>query len=72
MVGGAQGIGKAIALRLALEGARVVIADIDRKMMAQARREITQGGGSARTVRCDVRQRRQVERMVAQLIRSDG
>lgn len=72
MVGGAQGIGKAIALRLALEGARVVIADIDRKMMPRAQREIAQGGGSVRTVFCDVRKRRQVDRMAARVIRSDG
>jgi 3-oxoacyl-[acyl-carrier protein] reductase len=72
VVGGAQGIGKAVALRLALEGARVIIADIDRKMMARAQREITQSGGGVRTVFCDVRERRQVERMVARIIRSDG
>jgi 3-oxoacyl-[acyl-carrier protein] reductase len=71
VAGGAQGIGKAIALRLALEGARVVIADIDRKMMARAGREISQGGGNIRTVYCDVRRRGQIERTVKQVIRSD-
>ena len=72
VVGGAQGIGKGIALRLALEGARVVIADIDRKMMTRAQREISQGGGSVRTVFCDVRRRVQIERIVREVIRSDG
>ncbi len=72
VVGGAQGIGKAIALRLALEGARVVIADVDRRMMARAEREITQGGGNVRTAYCDVRIGRQIERTVSQILRSDG
>jgi len=72
VVGGAQGIGKAIALRLALEGARVIVADIDRRMMARAEREISQGGGNVRTVFCDVRKGRQIERTVKQVIRSDG
>ena len=72
VVGGAQGIGKAIALRLALEGARVIIADIDRKMMARAEREISQGGGNVRTVFCDVRRRLQVESAVREIIRCDG
>ena len=31
VTGGASGIGRALAIRFAAEGARVVIADIDRK-----------------------------------------
>lgn len=69
VVGGAQGIGKAIAVRLAREGANVMIADIDRTMMARTEREITRAGGSVRTAACDVRQKRQVQRMVAQTMR---
>ena len=66
VVGGAQGIGKAIAVRLALEGAHVMIGDIDRDMLARTEREITEAGGSVRTVVCDVRRKRDVQRMVAQ------
>lgn len=72
VVGGAQGIGKAIAVRLAREGATLVIGDIDRKMMARAAREISSSGGNARTVYCDVRRRGQVERMVKDVIRRHG
>ncbi len=68
VVGGAQGIGKAIAVRLAREGARVVIGDVDRAMMAQTAGEINQEGGTVRTVPCDVRRRSQVERMVLKTI----
>ena len=40
VVGGAQGIGKGIAARLAREGASLVIGDVDREMMARTSREI--------------------------------
>jgi NAD(P)-dependent dehydrogenase (short-subunit alcohol dehydrogenase family) len=69
VIGGAQGIGKAIARRLALEGADVVIADIDRSAMAQAVREIHSENGQVRSIDCDVRSKRQVESAVARAIR---
>jgi NAD(P)-dependent dehydrogenase (short-subunit alcohol dehydrogenase family) len=72
VVGGAQGIGKAIAARMAHEGARVTIADIDRKMMARTAREITAHGGQVRTVYCDVRRRKQVEQLVGSVVRWCG
>lgn len=68
VVGGAQGIGKGIAVRLAREGAHVMIGDVDRTMMARTEREITRDGGSVQTLACDVRQKRQVRRMVAQTV----
>jgi NAD(P)-dependent dehydrogenase (short-subunit alcohol dehydrogenase family) len=70
VVGGAQGIGKAIASRLVREGARLVIGDIDRTMMARTSREFRKDGGNIQTVYCDVRQRRLVDRMVAKVIRT--
>jgi len=68
VVGGAQGIGKGIAVRLAQEGAHLVIADIDRKMMKHTAREIAAKGDSVRTIACDVRQKAQVNRMVKTVI----
>lgn len=72
VVGGAQGIGKAIAMRLAQEGAHLVIGDIDRPMMARSAREIRAAGGDVRTQYCDVRRPKLVERMVAQVVRWYG
>jgi len=69
VVGGAQGIGKAIATRLAREGAKLVIADIDRPMMARTEKEIRAAGGEVRTLYCDVRKKPLVDRTVAQVIR---
>lgn len=69
VVGGAQGIGKAIAVRLGREGAHVVIADIDRVMLDRTSRELAKGGASVRTAVCDVRSPGQVARMVASVAR---
>ena len=69
VVGGAQGIGKAIAVRLAREGACLVIADIDRRMLKRAEREIRESGGDVRTACCDVLQKRTVDRTVAETVR---
>ena len=70
VVGGAQGIGKAIASRLAAEGATVTIADIDRKQLAATVREIKAGQGKVTGVLCDVRKRRQVDGVVAGVVRT--
>lgn len=69
VVGGAQGIGKAIAVRLAKEGATVVISDLDRGMMKDTTVEIVKSGGKSHALVCDVRKRRQVEQMVARVVR---
>ncbi len=72
VVGGAHGIGKAIAVRLAREGAQVVIADMDRKVLSKTAEEIVRKGGKADTSVCDVRVESQVKRMVAGVIRKHG
>jgi NAD(P)-dependent dehydrogenase (short-subunit alcohol dehydrogenase family) len=69
VVGGAQGIGKAIAARLAREGARLVIADVDRPMMKTTEKEIRRAGGNVRRLYCDASQKRLVDRAVTQIIR---
>lgn len=68
VVGGAQGIGKAIALRLGREGAHVIIADIDRPMMEAAVREMCAEGSDARLAPFDVRESAQVKAMVQQVL----
>ena len=52
--GAAQGIGRAIAMRLAEEGAKVAIADIQENLAAQTATEIKSAGGHAAAVRLDV------------------
>ena len=68
VVGGAQGIGKSIGVRLGREGAQVAIADIDCPMMEATAREMHAEGTDARCVPCDVRDSRQVQAMVKQVM----
>ncbi len=57
ITGGGSGIGRATGLRLADEGAGVVVADIDADGAAETVRLITAAGGQALAVMCDVRDR---------------
>jgi NAD(P)-dependent dehydrogenase (short-subunit alcohol dehydrogenase family) len=61
VTGGASGIGRAMALALAREGARVVVADLDERGMDDVVREIGTRGGQAVAVRTDVSDRAQVQ-----------
>lgn len=63
VTGGGSGIGRATALRLAAEGARVVVADIDSAMAEQTVRTIADRGGHAVFVRTDVADADQTRRM---------
>ena len=54
VTGAAQGIGRAIALRLADEGAKVALADIQLDSAEQAAAEIRRGGAAAIAVALDV------------------
>lgn len=63
VTGASAGIGAAIAVRLAAEGARVALADINAAGLDKVRRRIEADGGSATALPADVRNRAQVERM---------
>ena len=54
VTGAASGIGRAVALRFAREGARVAAIDIADHEGSAVAREITAGGGRAAYFRCDV------------------
>ncbi len=52
--GGANSIGRSIALRLAAEGARVGVLDVDRTRAGMVVEAIAAGGGEAMPLACDV------------------
>jgi NAD(P)-dependent dehydrogenase (short-subunit alcohol dehydrogenase family) len=54
VTGSAAGIGRAIALRLAAEGAAVVIVDVDERRAREAAEAVTAAGGTVRAFRADV------------------
>jgi 2-dehydro-3-deoxy-D-gluconate 5-dehydrogenase len=54
VTGSAQGIGRALAIRLASEGAKVAVADIDIEGASRTADEIKKSGASAIAVKLDV------------------
>lgn len=64
VTGGAQGMGRAICLRYAEEGARVIVADLNLVGAEGTAREIEGIGGEATGVAVDVRDQAQVRRMI--------
>jgi len=65
ITGGASGIGKATAWRLAGEGAAVAIADVDEANGQATCRQIEQAGGRAAFIPADVARAEDAEKMVA-------
>jgi meso-butanediol dehydrogenase/(S,S)-butanediol dehydrogenase/diacetyl reductase len=54
ITGGAHGIGRACARRLASEGAAVVVADVDDRAATAVSAELTEAGARAISIGCDV------------------
>src|SRR5258706_7138671 len=79
ITGATRGIGKAIALRLAKEGANIVIAaksvEENPKLSGtifSAAAEIEAAGGKALAVQCDIRFEDQIQNAVAKAIKKFG
>jgi 3-oxoacyl-[acyl-carrier protein] reductase len=68
VTGAARGIGKAIALTLARDGANVVVADVDLEGAQQVAQAIEGLGRETRAIRADVSQREDVERLVSEAV----
>ena len=72
VTGGGHGIGRAYAVRLAAEGARVVIAEIDEQAALAVAQQLSAGGAEALGVRTDVSDPASTERMAAAAIERFG
>jgi len=72
VTGGARGIGRAIARRLAEEGCAVGVLDLDGDGASAAAAELRAAGGRAAALACDLRDGPAVERAVAACERELG
>lgn len=72
VTGAGRGIGKTIALRLAEEGARVMVDDIDPATAEQTASEISSQGGAASWLQADVTKNDQVTRLVNETVKQFG
>ena len=72
ITGGASGIGLALARRAADAGMRLVLADVEEAALAAAAAELGAGGAQVHTVRCDVSQAEDVERLAEQTLKAYG
>jgi NAD(P)-dependent dehydrogenase (short-subunit alcohol dehydrogenase family) len=72
VTGGGRGIGRAIALSFASEGARVVLAGSVQQVLDDVAGEIRREGGTALPIRADVSDEAAVEQMVAAALKEFG
>ncbi len=72
VTGGGHGIGRAYCLRLAREGARVVVAEIEEKAGRAVADEINGQGGQALAVHTDVTREESVAHMVQSTLKHFG
>jgi 3-oxoacyl-[acyl-carrier protein] reductase len=72
VTGSRRGIGRAIALALAKEGANVVVNDIDLEDCRKVVEEIISAGGRGMAVKCDVSSKAEVQAMFTHTIGEFG
>ncbi|MFZ1886546.1 MAG: glucose 1-dehydrogenase [Candidatus Binataceae bacterium] len=72
ITGGGSGIGRATALIVAREGARVIIGDVSERDGAETVRMVREQGGEAEFVRCDVARAADADALVAAAVKKFG
>lgn len=70
--GGGNGIGRAVAHRMAAAGMTVVVADYDHAAAEQVRSEVTEAGGKADALSVDVTVAREVKAVVTDVAKRFG
>jgi NAD(P)-dependent dehydrogenase (short-subunit alcohol dehydrogenase family) len=72
VTGTANGIGEAVAKEFAARGATVVIADKDAERSKIVEAEILEAGGEALSIVTDVREEKQVQSLIAEVVTRFG
>ncbi len=69
VTGASRGLGKAVAISLARNGAKVACVARDRQKLGETVSEITQAGGEAEALACDVKDRASVGKLVDDIVK---
>jgi len=72
VTGSGSGIGRAIALAMTREGARVAVVDLNEVGAQETVKEIQKEGGQAHPYRADITKKAQIDAMVADVIKRWG
>jgi glucose 1-dehydrogenase len=72
VTGASQGIGRACAVRLAKEGAKLAVCDVNADGAAEVAKTIAADGGQAAVVRCDVAKAEDVASTLAATLKAYG
>lgn len=72
VTGGSKGIGKAICLALAREGANVVIAARDESKIRETMEELKEMSGKALAIQADVRYEEDVKNLISKIVKEFG
>jgi NAD(P)-dependent dehydrogenase (short-subunit alcohol dehydrogenase family) len=72
VTGGASGIGRAISTKLALQGAKVTILDLNMGTLKTTVKEIQDMGGKADGIICDIADREKTEHVFQKVSAKDG
>jgi NAD(P)-dependent dehydrogenase (short-subunit alcohol dehydrogenase family) len=70
ITGASRGLGRAVAVRFAREGARVALCSRDANAVEEAARDIRRAGGEVLAMKADVSSDREVDRLVGQTLKT--
>jgi all-trans-retinol dehydrogenase (NAD+) len=72
ITGGARGIGRALAIRLAAEGCELILTDVEPNLLPEAAAAVVAAGGQAATYKLDVTDLDAITQLRERLLREQG